>query len=60
MFQQDIDREHPAKVTHAWFEDSNTWVMKWPKLSPDMNPIDNLRKLLKKSIREKRPKTSVK
>ena len=42
MFQQNIDPKHTAKVTHALFEDNNIRVIKWPKLSPDMNPIENL------------------
>ena len=56
MFQQDIDPKHTAKVTHAWFEDNNIKVIKWPKQSPDMNPIEYLWESLTKSIREKRQK----
>ena len=56
MFQQDIDPEHTAKVTRARFEDNNIRVIKWSKQSPDINTIENVLKLLKKSIREKRLK----
>ena len=31
MFQQDIDSKHTAKVIHAWFDDNNIKVIKWPK-----------------------------
>ena len=53
MFQQDIDPKHTAKVSRAWFDDNNIKVIKWQKKSSDMNPMKNLWKLLKKSIREK-------
>ena len=53
MFQQDKDRKHTSKVTRAWFEDNNIKVMKWPRQSSDMNPIEILRKLLKKRIGER-------
>ena len=52
LFQQDIDPKHTAKVTRAWFEDNNIKVIKWPKKSPDMDPIESLWKTLKKGFRE--------
>ena len=57
MLKQDIDPKRTAKVTRVWFEHSNIKVMKRLKHSPEMNPIENLRKLLRKNIREKWPKT---
>ena len=60
MFQQDIEPKHAAKVTRAWFEDNNMKVIKWTKQSPYMNPIENIWKLLKCSIRKNDRKTSVK
>ena len=45
-----------GKVTRAWFEDNKIKLIKWPKRSLDMNPIENIWKLLNMKTREKRPK----
>ena len=56
MFQQGNDLKHTAEVVRTRFENNNIKVMKSPRQSPDMNPIEKLRKLLKKRNRERRPK----
>ena len=56
MFQQDNASKHTSKLTLARFEYNNIQIMKWPRQSVNLNPIEKLCKLLKKRIRERRPK----
>ena len=47
MFHQVNVPKQTAKLTRAGFEDKDNKVLKWPRHFPDMNPIENLWKLLK-------------
>ncbi len=56
IFQQDLAPAHTAKSTKRWLNDHGVGVLDWPANSPDLNPIENLRGIVKRKIRNKRPK----
>ncbi len=56
IFQQDLAPAHTAKSTKSWLSDHGVGVLDWPANSPDLKPIMNLWGIVKKKIRNKRPK----
>ncbi len=56
IFQQDLAPAHTAKNTKSWLNDHGVGVLDWPANSPDLNPIDNLWGIVKRKMRNKRPK----
>ena len=40
-----------------WFHTKNVRMLKWAGNSPDLNPIDNLRTLIKKKVSTSNPTT---
>ncbi len=55
IFQQDLAPAHTAKGTKSWFNDHGVTVLDWPANSPDLNPIENLRGIVKRKMRDTRP-----
>jgi uncharacterized membrane protein YheB (UPF0754 family) len=50
IFMQDNSSLHTAYLTQGWLRDHGIQGVDWPPYSPDMNPIENLWKILKAEI----------
>lgn len=55
-FQQDNAKPHTSRVTTAWFRRNRIKPMQWPANSPDLSPIENIWRYLKRKINQRRPK----
>jgi transposase len=59
IFQQDNARTHTARVVQQWLrpwaEENGIELLDFPPYSPDLNPIENLWKLLKEAIQKHHP-----
>ncbi len=58
FFQQDLTPAHTAKSIKSWLNDHGVGVLDWPANSPDLNPIENLWGIVKRKMRNKRPKNA--
>ncbi len=58
IFQQDLAPAHTVKSTKSWLNDHGVGVLDWPANSADLNSIENLWGIVKRKIRNKRPKNA--
>ncbi len=56
IFQQDLGPAHTAKSTKSWLKDNGVGVLDWSSNLPDLNSIENLWVVVKRKMRNKRPK----
>ena len=57
LFQQDNAKPHSACVTTAWLCSKRVRVLPWPVCGPDLSPIENVWHIMKRKIRQRRPRT---
>ncbi len=56
IFQHDNARPHTASITTSWLR-RRIRVLKWPACSPVLSPIENIWRIIKRKIQQRRPKT---
>ncbi len=57
VFQQDNAKPHTAAITTAWLRSRRVRVLNWPTCSPDLLPIENIWRIIKRKIRQRQPQT---
>ncbi len=58
IFQQDLAPAHTAKSTKSWLNDHGVGVLDWPANSPDLNHHRESIGIVKRKMRNKRPKNA--
>ena len=56
VFMQDNTPCHTSKSVKTFLSEEDVTIMKWPAQCPDINPIENVWKLLNEKTQEKNPR----
>ncbi len=48
VFQQDNAKPHTAAITTAWLRSRRVRMLNWPAWSPDLSPIENIWRIIKR------------
>ena len=57
ILQEDNDPKHTAKLAEVWREKHNIDRLAWPSNSPDINPIENVWRIMKDKVAKLEPST---
>ena len=57
LFQEDNAKPHSARVTTAWLHSKRVRELDWPACSSDLSPIENVWRIMKRKIAQRRPRT---
>ena len=55
IFMQDSAPCHKAKIVLSFLEEERIDVVKWPPQSPDINPRDNVWKIIEEKTQNRKP-----
>ncbi len=56
IFQHDNAKPHTASITTSWLR-RRIRGLKWPACGPGLSPIENIWRIIKRKMRQRRPKT---
>ena len=60
VFQQDLAPCQTSKKVKSFMDENQIYVLQWPGNSPDLNPIENLRSIIKTRLENKDCTTKIK